>query len=223
MKKSIYLLVMTVLTGTLVTGCISPQGRPDYTASGALAGGATGAVIGSIADPHHSGAGALVGGAVGAVVGGLVGHSLDQEQEARLQSQSPQTWQHIDKNQALTTYDVRTLAQAGISDEIIISQIRNSRTVYHLTTADIIGLKNAGVSDNVIDFMINTPNQVSSSSAVSVVGNPPPAPLPEAVPPAPGPGFIWIDGSWLWIIDHWDWHPGYWHHGSRHHPGPGWR
>ena len=52
--------------------------------------------------------------------------------------------------------DVRALAKAGLSDEVILSHIRNSRAVYHLTTAEIIELKESGVSEKVIDFMINT-------------------------------------------------------------------
>jgi len=52
--------------------------------------------------------------------------------------------------------DVVALVKNGLSDEVIISQIRNSRTVYHLTTAEIIDLKNSGVSEKVIEFMINT-------------------------------------------------------------------
>lgn len=52
--------------------------------------------------------------------------------------------------------DVKALAKAGISDEVILSQIRNSQAVYHLTTAEIIDLKESGVSEKVIDFMINT-------------------------------------------------------------------
>ena len=55
--------------------------------------------------------------------------------------------------------DVKMLAKSGVSDEVIISQIRNSRTVYHLSASDILDLKDAGVSDKVIDFMINTPGQ----------------------------------------------------------------
>jgi hypothetical protein len=51
---------------------------------------------------------------------------------------------------------VVALAKSGVSDEVIVSQIRSSRTVYHLTTAEIIELKNSGVSEKVIDFMINT-------------------------------------------------------------------
>jgi hypothetical protein len=61
-------------------------------------------------------------------------------------------------SQPLGTADVKMLAKSGISDEVIISQIRNSLTVYHLTAADILDLKDAGVSEKVIDFMINTPS-----------------------------------------------------------------
>ena len=52
--------------------------------------------------------------------------------------------------------DVKALAKAGLSDDVILSHLRNSRAVYHLTTADIIDLKQNGVSEKVIDFMINT-------------------------------------------------------------------
>ena len=49
------------------------------------------------------------------------------------------------------------LAKAGISDEVIINQIRNSHTVYRLGATEILDLKDAGLSEKVIDFMINTP------------------------------------------------------------------
>jgi hypothetical protein len=54
--------------------------------------------------------------------------------------------------------DVKMLAKSGLSDEVIISQIRASRTVYHLSAPEILDLKDNGVSENVIDFMINTPS-----------------------------------------------------------------
>ncbi|MGD1020710.1 MAG: hypothetical protein ABSA12_15465 [Verrucomicrobiia bacterium] len=73
-------------------------------------------------------------------------------------------------SQPLGTADVKMLAKSGISDEVIISQIRNSRTVYHLSAADILDLKGAGVSERVIDFMINTPSLYRS------MGPPPPPP-----------------------------------------------
>jgi hypothetical protein len=52
--------------------------------------------------------------------------------------------------------DVKALAKAKLGDDVIISQVRSSRTVYHLTTAEILDLKEAGVSEKIIDFMINT-------------------------------------------------------------------
>jgi len=220
MKRSISQLVVLV-AGISLAGCYTPQGRPDYTASGALAGGATGAVIGSMA--HHPGPGAVVGGALGAVVGGLIGHGLDQQQEAQLRAQAPQTLQRVEQGQPLTVTDVKALSGAGISDDLIISQIRNSRTVYHLTTADIIGLKKAGVSDTVIDYMINTPSQIPSAQVAGEVGPTPPPPPPQTVFVAPGPGYTWVGGTWLWFGDRWVWRRGYWHR-PRHsyHRGRRW-
>lgn len=55
--------------------------------------------------------------------------------------------------------DVVALTKAEVGDEVILSQIRNSGTVYHLTAAEIIDLKNNGVSENVINYMINTPGR----------------------------------------------------------------
>lgn len=52
--------------------------------------------------------------------------------------------------------DIKALAGAGLSDDVILSHIRNSQAVYHLTTAEIIDLKKSGVSEKVIDYMINT-------------------------------------------------------------------
>jgi hypothetical protein len=54
--------------------------------------------------------------------------------------------------------DVKALVAAGLSDDVILSHMRNSPAVYHLTTAEIIDLKTSGVSDKVIDFMVNTPS-----------------------------------------------------------------
>lgn len=202
------------LAGTLLTGCMSPQGRPDYTASGALAGGATGAIIGSMT--HHPGPGALVGAAVGAVAGGIVGHGMDQAQEAQLRAQAPQTMQRIEESQPLTVADIVSMVRAGVGDDLVISQIRNSRTVYHLKSADIIELKKAGVSEKVIDFMINSPAEIQTAEVAGVVGSPPPV-LQEEIVVAPGPEYVWVGGTWLWYGDRWVWHHGYWHR-PRHHP-----
>jgi hypothetical protein len=62
--------------------------------------------------------------------------------------------------------DVKALAKAGLSDEIILNQIRNSRVVYHLTAVEIIDLKESGVSEKVIDAMINTAPAGSTANDV---------------------------------------------------------
>lgn len=155
----------------LLAGCQTPEGETDRTASGALAGGAlgagTGAIIGS--QGGHAGEGALIGGAIGALTGGIIGRSMDQQQRETLTRQSPQTMQRVEQGQPLGLADIKALAKAGVSDEVILSQIRNSHVVYRLTTAEIIDLKDSGVSNRVIDFMINTPSMYP----------PPPPPRPR--------------------------------------------
>ena len=56
----------------------------------------------------------------------------------------------------MTAADIKTLARSGLSDEVILSQIRSNHAVFHLTTAEIIDLNDNKVSQKVIDFMINT-------------------------------------------------------------------
>ena len=154
------ILCLVASAVVLAVGCETPEGGPDRTATGALTGGAlgagTGAIIGS--QSGHAGEGALIGGALGALTGGIIGNAMDQQQREMLERQSPQKMQRVEQGQPLGLADIKALTKADISDEVIISQIRNSRVVYRLTTAEIIDLKDAGVSEKVIDFMINTPS-----------------------------------------------------------------
>jgi len=199
--------------GLLATGCMSPQGQPDYTASGALAGGATGAIIGSAAGRGPGGA--LVGAAVGAVAGGVVGHSADQAQQMRQQAQTAQP--PAVQGPPLAIEDIKALAKSGVGDDVIISQIRNSRTVYHLGAAEIIALKNAGVGEKVIDYMINTPSTVSEATVAPSAST---GVVEQQVIVAPGPDYMWIDGGWFWYGGRWMWYGGHW--GHRGGWGEGW-
>lgn len=159
--KTMMIRSLIVVTVAGLVGCETPYGEPDRTATGALAGGAIGATTGAIigqSSGRHGVGGALIGGAVGALAGGMIGHSMDQEHRAALARQSPDTLQRMDAGQPLGLTDIKALSRAGISDEVIISQIRNSRTAYRLSTTEIIDLKNSGVSQRVIDFMVNTPS-----------------------------------------------------------------
>lgn len=153
-------IIILSLAGTLLTaGCYTPDGRTDRTAGGALAGAAigagTGAILGSAT--RHAGEGALIGSAIGAFSGALIGSSIDQAERERLETEYPRTWSRVERGQPLLLADIKALAAAGVSDEVIISQIRASRTVYRLSATEIIDLHDAGVSNQVIDFMVNTP------------------------------------------------------------------
>ena len=149
--------------------------------------------------------------------------------------------QSIAQDQPLGLADIKMLAKNGVNDDIILSQIRNSHTVYHLTSAEIIELKDAGVSQRVIDFMINTPSTspggpvvapspvaapapVSSPAppppatvaVVADVGSEPPPPVVEPVLVSPGPQYVWVPGYWRWYGHRWFWVRGVWVIPPRH-------
>jgi hypothetical protein len=88
---------------------------------------------------------------------------------------------NVGRAQALPSgvQDVVKLTQAGIADDVILSQIRNNQATYSLTADQIIALKNQGVSQPVIKALI------AGGSAGSVT-----TPAPVAIPtpsPAPAP------------------------------------
>jgi len=53
---------------------------------------------------------------------------------------------------------------------------------------------------------------------VDVVGDPP-VPIVEDITPAPGIGFVWIEGAWAWH-GRWVWEAGHWDRPP--HPGAVW-
>src|SRR4029077_5734891 len=120
MSMNLRVLTLTLASAAVVlTGCETPYGTPDRTGTGALAGGGIGAVSGALIGgaSGRAGAGALIGGAIGAGPGGLSGHSMDQEEEARLRAQAPQTYYRVEQGQPLSVADVKGLAQARVSDD----------------------------------------------------------------------------------------------------------
>jgi len=212
-----HLAVTAVSTGVLLTGCYTPDGQPDRTANGALLGGMAGAGAGALignAAGHNTAAGAAIGGAVGLLTGALVGNSMDQAARARVQAEAPQTLVRVEQGQPLAVADVKALAKAGLGDDIIISQIHTSRSVYHLSTAEIIDLRDAGVSMKVIDYMINTASAASAAPAPApgtvVMEAPPQTVYQEVIYPAPGPDYVWVGGCWTWYGGRWCWARGHW-------------
>lgn len=198
--KATTLLVLAVS----LAGCTYPNGRPDNTANGALIGGASGAAIGAIADRRAPGVGALIGGAAGLVAGGLIGHSVDEANEARYAP--PPVYAAPPAIPAAppppSIADIKSMSHSGVSDDVIIGQINNSHAVYNLDANTILDLNNSGVSQRVIAYMINTSN--------SVVAQAPPPPPTETVVVAPSPDYVWVGGEWVWNGGSWVWVGGRW-------------
>ncbi|HUD45687.1 MAG TPA: YXWGXW repeat-containing protein [Candidatus Baltobacteraceae bacterium] len=142
--------------------------------------------------------------------------ALTADQMAQVCQAAPDTCHRIQTAQPLTLVDVKVMAKIGIGSDAIISQVRNSHTVYHLSANDIIDLKNFGVSNQVIDFLITTPNSIGGSTPVpeplsnsSTAQTPPPAPPLEIASEAPAPDYVWINGDWVWNGG-WVWVGGHW-------------
>ncbi len=142
--------------------------------------------------------------------------ALSGDQMAKLGQEAPDTYRRIQTAQPLTLGDVKAMSKIGCSSDVIITQVRNSRTVFHLGANAIIDLKNSGVSDQVVDFLISTPNSIAGSTPMpeppansSMSQTPPPALPPETAPPTPGPDYVWVDGDWVWNGG-WVWVGGHW-------------
>jgi hypothetical protein len=78
--------------------------------------------------------------------------------------------------------DVLKLTRAQVSEDVILSFIRNSGTVYNLAPKDIVYLRNEGVSDRVINAMLDQGKSVPTITGTQAA----PATTP-IVPQAPVP------------------------------------
>jgi hypothetical protein len=82
------------------------------------------------------------------------------------ETQSQPSTQYNSQNQSLGVADVKALAKAGLSEGVILNQVRNSGVVYHLTAVEIIDLKQSGVAEKVINAMISSAPTGSTTSDV---------------------------------------------------------
>jgi hypothetical protein len=105
-----------------------------------------------------------------------------------------------------TIAEIESMSQAHVSDSVIISQIQNSSTRYHLTADQIISLKSAGVSDPVINTLINSASKPQPQTAVSSTT--------VVEPPYVYP-YVYVDPWPYWWGGGWG--PHYYYHGYYHH------
>jgi hypothetical protein len=161
----------------LGSGCQNMSNTDKGILTGGGLGAATGALIGSMT--HHAGAGAAIGAGVGAVAGGLTGAAIDDSEKKQAARQAAM------RQPALRLDEVVALTQKGVSDAVIIDQIRLSGAVYHLRSEDITYLSDNGVREPVIRELQATAYRAPRR----VVYAPGPAPVEEIVivdrPPPP--------------------------------------
>ena len=76
--------------------------------------------------------------------------------------QPSQTSPVAPQEQNLSLADIKALAKAEVADDIVISEINNTRSTFSLTAQAIMDLKNAGVSEKVIAYMMNPKPQAAA-------------------------------------------------------------
>ncbi|MEO1526052.1 MAG: glycine zipper domain-containing protein [Planctomycetota bacterium] len=148
-------------------------GRQRGATLGGLAGAIAGGLIGDNND--EAGAGAAIGGVVGAVAGGILGDASDKERAiaqqraayynaqqqryAQQQQRYAQQQQTALRQSAVSMQDVVNMTRSGLSDQIILNQVRQRGYNGTLTVSDIIALHQQGVSESVITSLQTIPRQ----------------------------------------------------------------
>ncbi|MFA5039851.1 MAG: glycine zipper 2TM domain-containing protein [Candidatus Omnitrophota bacterium] len=140
-------IVFLAAAGFVLTlsGC---ETMGEDTKRGALGGGVLGAVAGGVIGHQggHGIEGAAIGAATGAIAGGLIGKSIDDRKKEQIMA----------GQEKLGISDVIILARAGLTDDAIITKIRQTGSVYNLSVEEIQALQKEGVSNEVINYMMST-------------------------------------------------------------------
>lgn len=181
-----------VLCGYLATsvGCVAR----NHTEAGAMVGSGVGGVMGALigGQSGHAAGGAVVGALAGAAVGGLAGNAEDARDERDAAIAQAQYNQHVAAQQAVTNVDLMTMAQAGLSDQVIVNAVQTRGGNFDLSPSAIIELKNRGVSDSVILSIQNqnTVRPVATTYAYPTTTIVSPTPVYIAPRPTIGVGVV---------------------------------
>ena len=150
------MLVGCALVGCALVGCQSPRFADRGAGYGAVAGGLAGAAIGENNDRPITGA--VIGSAVGALTGAAIGDSMDRDREY-------QSAANAAAQQALSMDDVVNMSSSGLSDDVIVRQIRLDGVRRAPDKHDLVELTRAGVSERVIE-------ELQSAGSVPVIVTP---------------------------------------------------
>lgn len=181
-------LIWTLLGGCVLTlaGCQSMTPTEQGVLGGGALGGLTGAIVGNAVG--NTGAGAAIGAGVGALAGGATGNAIEKAEHRAVAQATAQ--QQAEAQRQLGMTDIVQMTQGGVSEQVIIGQIRTTGSIYTLSPTDIQWLKDNRVADAVILEM----QQTSARPRPVVYGrHPRPVYVAEPVyvmpPPPPPVGF----------------------------------
>ncbi len=183
------------LTGLLVLmqcGCTGMNNTQQGAVSGGLLGAGLGAIVGGAT--RNAGAGALIGGLAGTAVGTAVGNDRDRVED-RQHARAIAAANTAARNQ-MRLEDVVQLAQRQTPDDIIIRQIDQTNSIFHLTNDDIFYLQDNRVSASIIGFMQSRRSpRVVMAEPVPVIVHPRPVVIHEHHPVGVG---VMIGGRGRW-------------------------
>jgi hypothetical protein len=81
------------------------------------------------------------------------------------------------------------------------------RVLGYMTSITVGGALCAALACAAIGCVVN---EAEAPTRGVVVSGPPPAPVPEQRPAAPGPQSVWVGGYWHWTGIQYSWIPGHW-------------
>jgi len=159
----------------LTTGCSSMNNTQKGAGIGGAIGAGVGTVVGAATGNPRTGlaAGTLIGGGIGALVGNDV--DKQEKEQAELRQAALESQPIIGP---FSLQEVIDLSKQGVSDDVIINYIRQSKSTYHLSPQDLGMLKENKVSDRVVNEMVNSQSRprvaIQQARQTVVIQEPPP-------------------------------------------------
>jgi hypothetical protein len=134
------------------SGCSTMNNTERGAVGGGVFGTAAGTAIGAATGRPLLGA--ALGAAAGTATGALIGNEADKDDSRRREvAQAAALADAQYQQQRMGISDVIRMTKENYSPQIIINQIRTSRSTFDLTLSDLDMLKANGVSDAVIAEM----------------------------------------------------------------------